>query len=171
MKFHEGMNKKERVSELLDELKNLLCDDDNWSDDENDWDDEEPVDVSDTSDMFWSSGLGWKQYAGALSALVNGREYRVRLMGKDYNFNEHHSLNYILPYEFTGEGYSCGVLIEPQIFQGRCLLPEVVFTGISGTLCGAVLCSDVGPISYVNFRETVLYGGGLTITSALGGLS
>jgi hypothetical protein len=159
------MSKRERVAELLDELKSLICDDDNdWSDDDNDWDDKEPVD---TSDAIWSSGLKWKQYAGSLNALVNGKEHRVRLIGFGYEFDEHHTSEDVLPYEFTGNGYTGGALLEPEISQDGCLLPEAVFTGISGTLYGAVLCSDAGLISYVDLGETVLSGGDITISSTL----
>ena len=164
------MSKKERVAELLDELKSLLCDEDNWSDDENDWDDKEPVD---TTDAIWdrNNGHQWQNYAKALNAIVNGKEYRLLLIGDGYDFAEHHGLYDVLPYEFTGDGYAGGALLAPACIQGKFFLPEAIFLGISGTLYGAVLCSDAGLISYVDLGEQVLSGGDFTIMSALGAVS
>jgi hypothetical protein len=168
MRLCEGTSKRERVIELLDELKSLICDDD-WSDDDNDWDDKEAVDTTDSTWDRYNSPQ-WRNYAGALNALVNGKDYRLRLIGVDYEFDEQHTLEDVLQHEFTGEGYTGGVLIKPEISQDGCLLPEAVFTGISGTLYGAVLCSDAGLIGYVDLGERVLSGGDCTIFPASGEL-
>jgi hypothetical protein len=158
------MSKRERVAELLDELKSLICDDDNdWSDDDNDWDDKESVD---TSDAIWGSGIKWKKYSGALNALVNGKEYRMRLMSVFYEFDENHGLNDILSNEFTWDACKGRELVHTETLSGK-LLIEACFTGISGIIYGAVLCSDLGPISYVDLGETVLSGGDMKISSTL----
>ena len=133
------MNRKERVIELLDEVKNLICDD-----------------IETDSTCYGYNRYQWINYAGALNALVNGKDYRLRLIDVGYEFDEQHTLEDVLQYEFNGDGYAGGASIKPEISQDECRLPEVVFTGISGVLYGAVFCSDTGPISFLVLGKQVL---------------